>query len=136
MIKVKKNGAILVVFLQNEHAYAAGRLAGFDPAKAQDLTSKKIARYATLRDIPGRESTVTVVEREAPVVVETPDVEKSHEAPEDDSDLDQILADPEWRSMNGNKLRAIAKKVSDSPVTSKDDAIAAIELALEERAGR
>lgn len=132
MIKVKKNGMIVVRFLVNEHAYQAGKYAGFPPAKAADLVGKKIARYATMADVRGREDEFIVVTAAA---APAPAPEKAAQEPAPPSDepdpLDEIRASDDWRSINGNKLRSIASKVTDSPITNKDDAIAAIELALE-----
>lgn len=120
-MKKTPNGLVLVVIKRSFGAYGIGTKAAFTPAEASRLVANGDASH-----IGGNPQPEVKIDAEEPMPVTQED---------EGNPLDAILADPDWRSMNGNRLRSIAKQVSDFPLTSKQDAIAAIELALSERDG-
>lgn len=122
-MKRTPNGNVLIKFVQSFGSYAIGTKAAFP----EPIAAKHVAA--------GRAVHIGVPATSARPVAAAP-------APEPDDDvvkkdpLDQVFkAGDAWRDLHHATLKSIAKDVSDSPITSKDDAIAAIELALEERAG-
>lgn len=136
MIKAK-NGLVLVKFINKHGKFKTGMIAGYSEANAADLVRKGIAGYAVKSDAPEAEVFIpTITEPVKPAGKIRPTNPEdafgnpgSKPAPADP--LAEIRAHENWRTINGNLLRSIASKVSDSPITNKDDAIAAIELALE-----
>ena len=123
-MNITHDGRVIVRFTKSFDIYSAGIRASFPRDRAIALVKDGVAEH-THR--PG--SAAPALKIEPDVAADVIDDE-----PVEPSPLDDLPTD--WKIMNGNTLRTIAKKVSDSPVTSKEDAIAAIELALEERAGR
>lgn len=108
-----KNGLVLVVFSKSWRQYTTGVTAGFLPDEAAKLVAGGVAYYK------GTEPA------EAP---------KAEEKPTDTGD-NEPKKDPipeNFRDMKGPEVIALAKQHSDAPINSKADAIAALELALEE----
>lgn len=145
MLKAKKNNMVLVVMLENYKAHQAGRIAGFPLQTARKMVQERKARFARISDIPHsrHEKVVAVEEADKPLIGKDQPVpqdqvtEEAEEGQKDPLDLiyEAIDAGDDWTKINGNTLKAIAKEVTDVPITNKDDAIAAIELALAEGEG-
>ena len=124
---VAPNGLVVVRFNESYRQYTPGTVAGFPEKTARSMVETGMAEFyhpdkPAPKPAPVKEEKSKVVVKE-----ESPKREVSDEP----DPLLLVRDDPDWRSMNGNKLRSLASKISEAPINNKDDAIAAIELALD-----
>lgn len=114
-----KNGLVLVEFTKSWGSYSRGRTAGFPDKEAARLVNViKTAKY--------KGSPSTAAKAEA-------DVDEDIDIPDDPiAELIEEHGD-DWRLAHHTTLKSVAGKITDAPILSKDDAIAAIEAELESR---
>lgn len=126
-MNITPSGLVIVQFTQNYDIYSTGTRAAFKEKIANDLVKSGTAVHTRKKGAPAEPDGGS---KEYPSALELED--KTDEAPADDPLA--ALGD-DWKNTNGQVLMGIARKITDAPISTKPDAIAAIELEFESRAG-